>query len=625
MLCTLLRQPVRDPDYIHEIKFDGYRIIAHVNKRWVRLDSRSGLDYTSKYGPVVKALQKLNCKAVFDGEVCALNMEGNPDFDSLQKPSAGTKLVYYVFDLIWMDGYDISMLPLLERKSLLAQVVDKNDIIRYSEHFKDGVKLFAKVRQLGMEGIVSKLSASEYLMGSRGRAWYKTPTEIRQEFVIGGWVESENREFKTILFGAYKRKKLEWIGHAGGGFKHREMSGILKKLKGLEIPGSPFVNKVEYTGKVHWVKPELVANFKFATFTKSGRIRKPAIFLGFRTDKSSGEVVREIPAAPEKKTKKLPALSAGSNWKKIKSQQISHRDTVTIGECSIEVYDIDRVIWKGVTKMQLLQYYHSVHRYLQPHIAGRPQSLHIKPVNANAPGFYIKDMESRQPDCGEIFTVPRKHKKPGKRNHIDYLVCNNEATLLYMINLGCIDINPWMSTIHTPEEPDFIVIDLDPSDEDFKKAIEAGIAAKQVLDTYKIRAFLKTSGKTGLHIYLPCRGFSFPQARTIAESICKMINQSVPEITTTQISVTHRGNKLYLDPNQNDYADTVAAPYSARPYKIPAVSTPLEWKELNRKLDPAAFTIHTIAKRLEKKGDLFSEVLSEKIALKNRKPLSGLL
>jgi bifunctional non-homologous end joining protein LigD len=251
--------------------------------------------------------------------------------------------------------------------------------------------------------------------------------------------------------------------------------------------------------------------------------------------------------------------------------------------------------------------------------------LHVKHIKPTAPGLYIKDMEGRQPDCADIFTVKRKHKKKGKRDVIDYLVCNNEATLLYMVNLGCIDINPWTSKTTNYLYPDFIIIDLDPSDNDFKKVIETAKAAKQVFDKHKLKAFPKLSGKTGIHLYVPCTGFTFPKARVIALHICKEIHELVPEITTTEVTISKRGNKLYIDPNQNDEADTVAAPYSVRPFHHPSVSTPLEWKEINDKLDPLKFDMHNILERIEKKGDLFEGVMDKKTAVKNSATLKYLL
>jgi bifunctional non-homologous end joining protein LigD len=242
-----------------------------------------------------------------------------------------------------------------------------------------------------------------------------------------------------------------------------------------------------------------------------------------------------------------------------------------------------------------------------------------------APGLYIKDMEGRAPDWAEIFQVKRKHKKAGRRDLIDYLVCNDEATLQWIVNLGCIDINPWTSRTNSDEQPDFIIIDLDPSDDDFQKAIATAKAAKRFFDKHNIIALPKTSGKTGIHLFLPCKGFNFPQARAIAENICRQIHLLIPDITTTNVTIEQRGNKLYLDPNQNDYADTVACAYSVRPYKLPMVSTPLEWKEINSKLDPQKFTIDSIAKRAKSKGDLFKDVLLEKNRMANAKVLKKFL
>jgi bifunctional non-homologous end joining protein LigD len=239
--------------------------------------------------------------------------------------------------------------------------------------------------------------------------------------------------------------------------------------------------------------------------------------------------------------------------------------------------------------------------------------------------MYIKDMEGREPEYADIFSTPRKHKKKGKRDVIDYLVCNNLATLVYIINLGCIDVNPWTSRVQDYLYPDFIIIDLDPSDDDFKKAITAALAAKTLFDKHKLKVFPKTSGKTGIHLFIPCKEFTFPQARRIAEGICNEVHQMIPSITTTVVDIDRRGTKLYLDPNQNDEADTVASAYSVRPYRFPTVSTPLEWKELNHKLDPHEFTIKTLLQRIEKKGDLFQEVLNEKHAVANSKKLSKFL
>jgi len=299
MLCTLTREVIQDEKFLYELKWDGYRIISFVQKGKVRMSSRSSLDYTHKYPVVAKALAALKRDVVLDGEVVVFNEEGLPDFDALQLYDGHlTPLTYCVFDVLWMDGYDLKKLPLTERKEILVKLLKGNKTLRYSESFDNGPALYALVIERNMEGIVAKLKDSSYVPGYRGDSWLKTPTRKRQEFVIGGWAESDkSRSFKSLLFGAYTNGKFEWIGRSGGGYKDKEMPGILKQLKAIEIEKSPFHNKILDTkgAKTHYVKPLLVANFEFATWTKTGRIRKPATFLGFRKDKKPKDVVREIP------------------------------------------------------------------------------------------------------------------------------------------------------------------------------------------------------------------------------------------------------------------------------------------------------------------------------------------
>jgi bifunctional non-homologous end joining protein LigD len=634
MLCTLTKEPIDDENYLHEIKWDGYRIISYVDGNKVRMDSRSAKDYTHRYPPIVKALKALKHKVILDGEVVVFNKQGLPDFDALQLYNGhSTPVAYCLFDILWLDGYNLMELPLVKRKGILQQLLGNNEVLRFSESFDDGPALYKRAIGMNLEGIVSKEKNSTYEEDERGNKWLKTPTRVRQEFVIGGWAESDRgRSFRSLLFGAYNKKgELEWIGRSGGGYKEKEMPGILKKLKSLEVKTSPFANKILDTkgATIHYVKPQLVANFEFATWTKSGRIRKPATFLGFRSDKKAKEVVREVPKSVETieeevqekeeppREKEKPFTAKDSNWRVIERTRHETVGSFEVGDCNIELYDVDRPVWKNIPKAKLIEYYHSIAKYILPHLKDRPLSLHIKPGLATAPGFYIKDMEGRQPDCADIFSDKRRHPKAGKRSRIDYLVCNNEATLLYCINLGCIDMNPWMSRTNDIEHPDYINIDLDPSDDDFRKAIEAALAAKEVMAQWKLRSFVKTSGKTGIHIFIPVRGIGFQQARDISEKLGEQVHQLLPDLTTTNVNISSRGNKLFIDPSQNDYADTLASVYSARPSKLPTVSTPLDWKEVNSRLDPEAFTIDTILNRIRRKGELFADALDEKIGLKN--------
>lgn len=382
----------------------------------------------------------------------------------------------------------------------------------------------------------------------------------------------------------------------------------------------------------------MVANIKFATTTRSGKIRKPAIFLGFREDKKAQQVHTEIIHDPPKsnsentfgvasrdgtyrESKRTTDRSSESNWPELEREPIRNQELFNVEDCRLTLHNVDRELWKGITKADLIRYYYDISKYLLPHVKERPLSLYVKLKGPNAPGLYIKDMEQRQPDCADLFTTARKHRKAGKRAVIDYLVCNNVATLLYTINLGCIDVNPWTSTTNNSLHPDFIIIDLDPSDGDFKKAVHTANAAKEFFDKHKLTAFPKTTGKTGIHIFIPCSSFLFPQARTVAEHICSEIHAQLPSITTTEVKIAERGSRLYIDPNQNDFADTVAAVYSVRPYKYPRVSTPLQWKELKEDLSPDQFTISTIKERVEKRGDLFLPVLDKHIAAKNDRRL----
>ncbi len=629
MLCSLIKKPFDDPDYLFEVKLDGYRIIAFVQKGKVVLNSRKGLNYTSKYRSVAKELATLDFDVILDGELVALNPEGKPDFDALQRNNGDSPLVFYLFDILWYKGYNLMDLDLLTRKKILFSVIPFNDVIKFSDHFEEGMRLFQLMKEQEMEGMVAKKKSSIYTPGKRGKDWLKLPTEKRQEFVIGGWTESDSGSaFASLLFGYYEKGKLVYQGHAGGGYKDKDKAEIKKKLQSIEVKKSPFANEVDSDRKLHWVKPELVANIKFATYTASGKIRKPAIFLGFRTDKNPGQVVEEkaveSPEGHQRETSEKDNREE-SNWAILDKQKITSSDTFFIDGKDVILNNVEKELWKGVAKADLIEYYHSIAPFILPYLKDRAESLHIKTLKPTSPGLYIKDMEGRQPEWAEIFSTPRKHKKKGRRDIIDYLVCQDEAALLYMVNLGCIDINPWTSRVSDYLHPDYIVIDLDPSDEDFKKVIKTALAAKKIFDDLKLKAFPKTSGKTGMHFYIPCEGFSFPEARIIAEKLCKQIHNAAPEITTTEITVSQRGNKLYIDPNQNDEADTVAAPYSVRPARQPTVSTPLEWKEINEKLDFKKFDLHAIPERLKKKGDLFKGVLDEKIRKRNTRILRGLL
>ncbi len=444
------------------------------------------------------------------------------------------------------------------------------------------------------------------------------------------------------LFGHYVDGKFMYVHHSGGGFTDKQMKELSSKLRKLEIPESPFVNPEKMKTKVHWAKPELVAEFeKSLNTTKAGKIRHPAIFIGLRDDKKAKDVVEEVPKKepnieqrivnylqkkPQPKQQEKPESKPASaaetgSWETLQKRQITSENELTVDDHTIELVNIERELWPGITKADLIHYYISIADYILPHLKDRPLGLNICLNSAAQGGFFIRGMEGRAPDWATIFTTDRKHKKKGKSDTIEWLVCENKATLVYIVNLESIDIHPWTSRTLSPNNPDYIVIDLDPSDEDFQKVIRTALAAKQLFDQHKLKAFIKTSGKTGMHLLLPCIDIEFGAARKIAETICGEIHNAVPDITTTNMSVSSRGKLLYVDPNQNDYADRVAAVYCVRAYHAPTVSTPLEWEEVNQNLTPSNFTIHNTIARIKKKGDLFKDILHEKIRTANSKIL----
>jgi bifunctional non-homologous end joining protein LigD len=661
MLCTLTENPVSSDDFIYEIKWDGYRIISFWDKNTLHMDSRSGKDYTSRYPVIADAIKALRHEVIIDGEVVVFNAQGKPDFDALQKYNGHTSTIHYcVFDLLWLDGANLMGLPLEQRKELLKSLIDGHSVFKFSDSFPDGLSLYNRMLDQDMEGIVAKRKQSPYYPGQRAQNWLKVPTRKRQEFVIGGYAESNRaRSFRSLLFGAYNNGKLEWIGRSGGGFKEREMPGILKKLQSIEVEKSPFINKVLDTkgAVIHYVKPMLVANFSFATWTKTGRIRKPATFLGFRNDKKPRDVVREVPKElkvpetaekPAEASKKkpprsekteiisagnkiLPYLNKDSGWIKVdKESQDSDFRSLKFGKCTIRVHNLEREVWSGIPKGKLIMYYNEISKLILPHLKDRPQSLNLMLYGHHGPRVFIKDMENREPECSQVLSTQRKHPEPGKRSIIDYLVCNNKETLLYMVDLGCVDINPWASRRQQPDTPDYIWLDLDPTvkdaknqveedDRGFLKAVDVALAAKQILNKYGLESFVKTSGKTGIHLYIPCAGLSFAVSRSIAERLAAEIHPLVPRISTLAVSTAKRAGKCYIDAGQNDYADTLAAPYSLRPYHFPIVSTPLDWKEVKPTLDRWQFTMESIGKRIASKGDLFRDVLSRSVADSNSK------
>lgn len=481
MLCTLIKEPFNDENWLYEVKWDGYRIIAFIKNQKIVLKSRGDQDYTKKYSVVTDAFKDLNYEAIIDGEIVVLDENGKPDFSALQNYKTTEAIAFYAFDLLWCNGYDLMFLPLTVRKKVLKEILPLNDIIKLSESFDDGIGLFATAEKLGLEGIVAKKRDSIYTPGKKGNSWYKAKHSNRQEYVIGGWTESDNgRLFRSLIFGHYVNGKLTYVHHSGGGFTDKQMKELSSKLKKFEIDKSPFVNKIDIKAKKHWAKPELVAEFdKSVQTTKNGTIRHPAIFVGLREDKKAKDVIEEVPEKVEKAGSIEPDESKTSqksadgeetgSWEMLKKRKITSENELVIEGHKLNLLNIERELWRGITKADLIQYYISIADYILPHIKDRPLGLNICLQSAAQGGFFLRGMEGHLPSWTTIFITDRKHKKKGKTNTIEWVVCNDMASLIYVVNLESIDIHPWTSRTGSPNNPDYIVIDLDPSDNDFKK------------------------------------------------------------------------------------------------------------------------------------------------------------
>jgi bifunctional non-homologous end joining protein LigD len=644
MLATKMREPFDDDDFIYELKWDGYRIIGYKNGKNVSLRSRSNQEFSASYSSIAESLRQLPFKFVVDGEVVMLDKNGLPSFDDLQQVrTLGTSsLSYCIFDLIWCEGYDLRNLPLTTRKDVLEQVMaiaSASNLKYYPYLSAKGKELFRTVQEQGLEGIVAKRADSRYKAGERSTKWLKIQTKIRQEFVIGGWTESESgRPFRSLLFGYYnENEQFVYYGHSGSGYTDKRMKEIFAKIRKLEIKKRPFINDPERSTKAHWVKPVLVAEFEYATTTRSGKIRKPAVFKGFRTDKKAIEIKLDEPAqlpgasvTTGNKKKKQSIQNEHSNWPELEqSFGGTTQNELTVEKHRLILNGIEKELWHGVTKADLINYYISVADYILPHLRKRPLSLHIKHNGVYNEGMYIKGMEGRQPEWMETFEIKRKHRQSGRPAIIDYAVCNDKPSLIYLVNLGCIDLNPWSSRVESYENPDYLVIDLDPTNGPFGEVVDAAKISKMVLDNLGLTAFPKTSGKTGIHIVIPVEPvFTFTQARKIVSVLCAAIQEQVPEITTISDSISQRNNKVFLDDNQNDFADTIASAYSVRPFHAPFVSMPFEWKELNSSLQPSDFTIRNSLQRIRKKGDLHKALYDRsgsRIKKKNTKVIGKLL
>lgn len=590
MLATLIDKPFDDPAWLFEIKWDGYRALAFVKKSQANLKSRYNNLLNGRYPSIVKDLKKIKEDAIIDGELVILDDKGVSHFQLMQnyqKTGMGT-LVYYVFDLLFLNGEDLRKLPLIVRKTKLKKLLNASSFehVRLSEYQEEkGVAFFNAAKKLKLEGIIGKRIESSY-ESRRSREWVKIKVKMRQEFVIGGFTapRGSRKKFGALLVGTYNRKKeLIYAGHVGGGFDSLSLKEVYNQLTPLIQKQSPFSSIVKPNAAVTWVKPQLVCEVSFSEWTEDNIMRQP-IFVGLRQDKQSNEVKME---------KKQPL-------------------TLKKKEKKSEITNLEKVFWpkEKYTKGDLIEYYESIAPYILPYLKNRPVMLHRFPEGITGEGFYQKNIDPHHPSWIKTCRIEHTDKP------LDYLIINNLRSLLYAINLGTIDIHPLLSSIKHLEKPDFCVIDLDPHGVDFSKLIETAQVLHEILETAHIPHFCKTSGKHGLHICIPLHGkYTFEQSRQFAEIIGSLVHEKLPKITSLERNPKKRPKKVYIDCLQNRFGQSIACPYTVRPFPFAPVSTPLSWDEVNGYLDIDSFNIKTVPERLKKKGDLFKPVLGKGVNL----------
>jgi bifunctional non-homologous end joining protein LigD len=470
--------------------------------------------------------------------------------------------------------------------------------IRLSEGIEEqGEALFESVVQAGVEGVVAKALDSRYLPGSRGGTWKKIKARAHQEFVIGGFTEArgEAMAFGALLVGVYDGKDLVFCGRVGTGFDEKERARIKAALTPLVQAKCPFREAPQTDTPASWVGPQMVCTVNFTEWTEDGYLREP-VYESIRSDLNPRLVARrdaapEVPVSPKRRFYRSDSASV----------------RLEIGGRSLSLTNLEKVYWPedGYTKGDMIAYYRDVAPLILPYLRDRPESLHRFPNGIASKSFYQKDIE--QPPSW-LKTVRIESESKGES--INFLVCQDEASLIYMANLGSIEIHPWNSRLETLDLPDYLVIDLDPQDQTFDEVIEVALTTRGILETAGAQSFVKTSGATGLHIFVPLAArYTYEQGRQFASLVAHLVHARHPGITSLERNPASRKGKMYLDAYQNRRGQTLAAPYSIRPVNGAQVSTPLDWEEVRPGLLPSAFTIKSVRSRLDRVGDLWTGVL----------------
>jgi bifunctional non-homologous end joining protein LigD len=606
-LATLVERPPGSADWVHEVKFDGYRIQLHVEGGKAVLRTRKGLDWTGKFPEIAReAATVADC--ILDGEIVALDAHQAPDFAALQAALSErrtAKLIYFVFDLLFIGGEDLRALPLAQRKQRLRKLLPdkRSGNIRYVDHFAAKADaVLASACRMALEGIVSKRIDAPYASGRVG-AWTKSKCRAGHEVVIGGYTFRDGAP-RSLLVGVHRDDRLVYVGRVGTGFGQQAVKSLLPRLRAVSAARSPFTGTQAPPAEpaVRWVKPKLVAEIEFAGWTGSGMVRQ-ATFKGLREDKPAAEVQAEKPsklAAADAKSL-LAAKTADAPRRRTASPKRGKASaSATPGRTDqvmgVSISQPGKSLWpdagdaRPVSKLDLAQYYAAVGEWMMAHLAGRPCSLVRAPDGIGRGKFFQRHAMPGMSNLLELVTV-RGDRKP-------YLVIERVEGLVAAAQIAALELHPWNCAPNKPEVPGRLVFDLDPApDLPFSAVIKAALELRERLEALELRAFCKSTGGKGLHVVTPLASdraaLDWPTAKTFAQALCVQMAADSPERYLTTMAKKHRAGRIFLDYLRNDRMATAVAPLSPRAREGATVSMPLLWPQLRSGLDPKHFTVRS--------------------------------
>ncbi|QLG46511.1 DNA ligase D [Costertonia aggregata] len=599
MLASSTKEIFNDPDWLYELKWDGYRVLAHISDKGVLLQLRNGINLNTKFPKLAKELESIEHECILDGEVVILDESGVSQFGELQNyPDSMGVLRLYVFDMIYLNGISMLDLPLTDRKSLIPEVIQGLELTKYCDHIEGmGAALYQKAIDAGMEGVMAKLKDSTYTLATRTEKWLKIKSVDSLDALICGYTDSVGGgvAFGSLILGVRVNDEFTYIGNCGSGFSENRRKELLRQFEPYRRDENPFGKKLPLKGrKPNWMVPTLSCEVNFSERTKNGLLRNP--------------VFERLLNAPVQEADSVP--------KRLQRKSLPSREIIEIDGLPVSITNIEKVYWpdSGLTKYDLIDYYLQVSKFILPHLFDRPQSLHRHPNGILEEGFYQKDNEN-VPEWMQTFTL---YSKSSERD-IEYLLCQNTASLIYMANLGCIEINPWNSRVGKLDFPDYGIIDLDPPEGmKFKNVVRIAKEFKSVMDIAEIQGYCKTSGSKGLHIYIPMGAkYTYEEVRNFIKLLCYFVQQRLPRISTLERRIKKREGKIYLDYLQNRKGHTVASVYSVRPLAGAPLSMPIEWSELDGKFSAQEFKMKNMIQRLERLWDLFQPLLTESINMES--------